>query len=439
MQASADSNNLHNKSDADVVIIGGGPVGLWTAIQLKKQRPLLNIKILEKYETYQRTQILNLDLTSIEDPAFKVMLLGLVASRNAKRNGAIINISVQELEKLFSAEAERLGIEVEKGVTLVDAVTAGNEQSLQDEKVMTVETMKALHPNCEIFIGADGARSVIRQHIGNMEKNKHNSTAKTDDFTKRSDLQHFVEYQYQVKGKKNKLSPGQHFEAEMRGGRRCLETVVYDEKTKTSTITLRFFMDKKSYEALNASAKTRLSWDDNSVPKKIKAAVSQWQTARNESTSEKVDKGFNKFPVPLYRSRRYAKLEENKNNKTNAAFFLVGDAAMGLPYYRSLNVGLVSGSKLAEVLSDHFRFTQATGQPDKFLSNRIKSYTTFMANRYHLEGRLVARGKDLGLSLHKNFLKASAPVLGFFSHPSKQADTQDNSPAQNHALNNKKQ
>jgi 2-polyprenyl-6-methoxyphenol hydroxylase-like FAD-dependent oxidoreductase len=56
---------MEDISRKNIVIVGGGPVGLWTAIQLKRRRPDLEIRIYERYETYQRSHVLRLEHLSM--------------------------------------------------------------------------------------------------------------------------------------------------------------------------------------------------------------------------------------------------------------------------------------------------------------------------------------------------------------------------------------
>jgi hypothetical protein len=51
----------------DVIFIGGGPVGLWTAIQTKIYNPSANIIVFEKYSTYQRSHVLLLSKASFKN------------------------------------------------------------------------------------------------------------------------------------------------------------------------------------------------------------------------------------------------------------------------------------------------------------------------------------------------------------------------------------
>ncbi len=53
-----------SKERADVVFVGAGPVGLWTAVQLKLASPQTKVLMLEKYTAYQRSHVLQVDQAS---------------------------------------------------------------------------------------------------------------------------------------------------------------------------------------------------------------------------------------------------------------------------------------------------------------------------------------------------------------------------------------
>lgn len=51
--------------EADCVIVGAGPVGLYTAVQLRLRCPAMRVVMLEKYETYQRQHVLRIEAASL--------------------------------------------------------------------------------------------------------------------------------------------------------------------------------------------------------------------------------------------------------------------------------------------------------------------------------------------------------------------------------------
>ncbi|HRE30351.1 MAG TPA: hypothetical protein PLD88_00115, partial [Candidatus Berkiella sp.] len=72
---------------SDVIVVGAGPVGLWSAIQLKLYNPTLNILMLEKHSEYQRSHTVKIDSESFKnshpDPVFQKIIApmtGLVST-----------------------------------------------------------------------------------------------------------------------------------------------------------------------------------------------------------------------------------------------------------------------------------------------------------------------------------------------------------------------
>ena len=55
-----------NDADVDAVIIGAGPNGLFTGVQLALRCPSMRIVILEKYLTYQRKHVLKIEASSLD-------------------------------------------------------------------------------------------------------------------------------------------------------------------------------------------------------------------------------------------------------------------------------------------------------------------------------------------------------------------------------------
>lgn len=76
--------------------------------------------------------------------------------------------------------------------------------------------------------------------------------------------------------------------------------------------------------------------------------------------------------LTVYRSSQYVKFVDspsssNDNKLPKKAFCIVGDAAFGVPFFRALNAGLLSGSKLGEELSQVILSDDVEGPLKKYL------------------------------------------------------------------------
>jgi 2-polyprenyl-6-methoxyphenol hydroxylase-like FAD-dependent oxidoreductase len=49
----------------EIVIVGGGPIGCWTALQARKHTPNLNIVVYERFKSYRRDHAMTIRRRSI--------------------------------------------------------------------------------------------------------------------------------------------------------------------------------------------------------------------------------------------------------------------------------------------------------------------------------------------------------------------------------------
>jgi len=101
---------------AIIVIVGAGPVGLWTALQLKLLRPLWHVAMVERHKNYVRSHILRVSSQSFErvvpHPEARAFVARLLGGR------AAVSVRTTELERALRAIVIGLGIEFITGETV---------------------------------------------------------------------------------------------------------------------------------------------------------------------------------------------------------------------------------------------------------------------------------------------------------------------------------
>ena len=96
---------------------------------------------------------------------------------------------------------------------------------------------------------------------------------------------------------------------------------------------------------------------------------------------------ISKLTLSMYAAKKFATLAEG-----GQAWFFVGDAAMGVPYFRALNSGMIVGSQLALIVTRDLLSNKA----------KVKSYNAMRPLDIQFEFNF-ARGKDLGLNIYDAF------------------------------------
>jgi hypothetical protein len=311
-----------------VVIIGGGPVGLWTAVQTKILLPGASIVIIEKYKEYKRSHVLRLNkMSMVRAPAHSDL------QKLIDRIPKVVRTNVLEDELLTLAKKLDISI-VYKNIT---------------------DVRKEIHemfPGCMAVIGADGSHSITREQIfgGAM------SVQET--------LKQIVEIKYEVNGPTRKLN----FVTEFYPTQKMIDFITEESVGKIrdgkTPVTVRFLVTKKIYEQMkDATFKNPfyVPTHRDRIPEKLLEAIILWINVRKHCTKEERVDGSEKISalhLDVYQSDKVT-YEDKEHHR---AYFLVGDAAFGVPFFRALNNGLLCGSKLAFCLND-------------LLSEHLKSYT----------------------------------------------------------------
>jgi len=364
---------------ADVVIIGGGPVGLWTAVQIKKRRPDAHVRVYERYDEYQRSHILRLENFSMNvyakksgdeaEAQFLREVLGekLANSFKAAAGAGTVFVRTNDLEHALKEHARALGIE-----TVL-------------RRIDTPEQAMAENPACKTFIAADGAHSKMR--VALLGEN-----AVTD-----YPMQYVVEIKYQAEGRAGTLD----FLSDQYKANKLLSNMVFEyvgrEKDGKTPVTLRFFVDADTYGAIpQAGFKDPLAVNDPRLPENLRQDIKTYMNVRAEKAGEVYAEGsakLSKLTLSVYSAKKFAVVKEGRG------WYIVGDAAMGVPYFRALNAGLIMGSQLAGIITR------------KYASPAVKAAAFNLLRPLDKAWEFTgAHGKNMALKVYDAFRGASANV-----------------------------
>ncbi|XP_062917651.1 F-actin-monooxygenase MICAL2-like isoform X2 [Mobula hypostoma] len=145
--------------DTQCLIIGAGPCGLRTSIELA----LLGCKVvvLEKRETFARNNVLHLWPSTIQD----LRALGAKKFYGKFCAGAIDHISIRQLQLILVKVALLLGVEIHVGVEFQQLLEPPEDQDTEDVG-WRVELLPRDHPisafTFDVIVGADGRKSSLQ-------------------------------------------------------------------------------------------------------------------------------------------------------------------------------------------------------------------------------------------------------------------------------------
>ncbi|MFY7913960.1 MAG: hypothetical protein ACOVPA_04765, partial [Rubrivivax sp.] len=289
----------------------------------------------------------------------------LLENRGGSRRVRHISLRTQELESTLRRYAEALGIVI------------------RYEEIKSTQALRERHPDCQRFVGADGAHSLVRREIFE------------DEYSVKKDLHFVAELKYDVVGRTRPLDLLTEQYRSLKLMPHSVFEYVGRERDSLTPITLRFFIDQDVYNAIGkATFKSPVTVENyrEKLPPKLSKAINLYLTIRKELLGD--DPMFSTMKLGtltlgVYGSATFAKRREG------AEWYLVGDAAMGVPFFRSLNAGLLCGSKLAQLLS--------------YGSELAVDYNSYARRRLAIE-HFRARLKSAGLNLHTAFVRASAVV-----------------------------
>lgn len=329
-------------SNSDVVMIGAGPVGLFTAIQTKLMQPKVEIALLDRFDKYVRKQTLSIQSSSFKNvcdlnklkqqrPEYISQiddLAKLILEIKSKKK-----IKINDLETRLRQIAEDLNIRIHTGYTF----QVKEQLEPSDQDLVGIKDVKKAFPNAKIIVGSDGAHSKVREAVF------HN------DFKVDEGLQHTIAIRYWVKNESEPLKSLVAYPTHKVVGLAQEHVGKYDAEKDATPVTVQFFVDKntfekfKEYKAGNPLALSAVKDIDANLEKKIRI----WLNVREKQLEDKLEGEVDVYTIklPIYQSRRA--VHQNKDETV----CLVGDAFFGVPYYRSINNGFLCASQLSKAIS----------------------------------------------------------------------------------------
>ncbi|MBA2728664.1 MAG: hypothetical protein H0U49_10890, partial [Parachlamydiaceae bacterium] len=367
----------------EIVIVGGGPVGLWTAIQMRV-RTNKKITIVEKYNEYQRADIrLSISARSLggipEDPG----LMALVKEWGNK------TVPIKTMEEALAKRANELGIKVLSG-------QAANPKLLPSQ-----------FPAAKLFVGADGARSITRQHISG------------EDYKFNTILQNLVQVHYIIDPNLDERDDcveimkvySDSYRTQKFAGHLITEAISRQADGKLK-VTLQIFVDKSIYDQMqNASFKNPYYFEThlNIIPEALREILIKWWGAREGHSDQYILQSFaQKNKITVIALGSYAAKNIVKCDEQGKMWALVGDAAAAFPFFRAINNGFLLGTELARRTAQAFKSekTSLNGRLNASFFNKYSSYATW---RVYIE-RILASVKDFFITCSKIGVQISAVV-----------------------------
>ncbi len=320
----------------DFIAVGGGPLGLAFAWGMKSLHPRLKFVVLEKYQTYQRSH------TLIMQPKWLRALMEATHTQNVPKLTELLarlkkdpHIRTNELEDIFKEFSTALGVGLQIEEVKKDSI---------ERQVVAVKP--------RLIIGADGTHSTVNSCLfpeGNQVK---------------IEFDYVLQMRYEVQGdgkaaKENSISSYQRM---ARHGMIANEYVgAFDQDKGRTPVTMQMMISKEAFEKLKkATSKKPIQphlsieekeekaehiseLDFDKIPAEIRGFIDSYLSAKIKSNGEEeIDRRSIRYSVNEAPAT-YAKQPAITHNGIPA--LLIGDAGLGLSYFKGLNAGLEALAK----------------------------------------------------------------------------------------------
>ncbi len=330
------------------VIVGAGPVGLWTSIQLKLRQPDAQVIVYEKNPEYVRSHVLRLDNWSMILYAKNMNI-----SSEFKQHYDKFISEVSQTKYLIPEFSKSLFIRTNELEDSLKKFAQSLQVNIQYENIESMKMAEEKHPDCKYFIAVDGAKSRLRKEMF-PEKDIQEQT-----------LQNILEVKMDVKSSEKIKSFGKRQTAHFQKNSTFSSfEYVGKRKNEMTPISLRIFLTPQEYQDFpHATFKdpvkiNQLSSDEidkiederkRDIMKKVNHQINFYLSQKkiHAQDLELEDMKVTKLQLNAYKATSF--IHENKEK--NTSWFLCGDAAIGVPYFRALNSGMMLSSRLCQILT----------------------------------------------------------------------------------------
>lgn len=365
-------------NEHSVLIVGAGPVGLMTAIQICLRSPAAKVLIIEKHATYQRNHTLFVHWSAY------INAFTRDAAFNSLMQACIGKVKIAQLE-------QRLLTFIQTHALLKDAISVAYCEFAPNN----VSDVLHAHPHAKFIIGADGSRSTVRKLF--ME-----DALSIDEVCRHTAL---VKYDSKCATPKAKLGVRERKEIFPQIG------MFVAESRNGDATTLQFFVKEADAAAIEgANFKSAIdvrSLPSNGAQAKLFSAIQKYLEFRHSKLGETVISEkilLVHVPLKIYASKFCVRIHK----QSMRSYFLVGDAFAGVPFFRAIHAGFLCAGELARNIAETIAaLSDARTQSPEAQFAKLQS----LARKYSYYANLLVR-KERSVAIAKNaVLSAVASVF----------------------------
>ncbi|MBA3721893.1 MAG: FAD-dependent monooxygenase [Parachlamydiaceae bacterium] len=433
----------------DIVIVGGGPVGLTEACLLKSLNKKLNICVLEGRSIATRDFGLSIAKDSVKriasvidnalanhnyDPVERIDLKGL--KKCLVEWSYFPSVRTNQIQTELSNRANNLGVKIFRGEQFkVNGEALSQLFNPKASKELLTPDLQSLHASlsqAKLIIGADGAHSIVRKTV--MGTDESNLTD-VETYAYALEVKHEIATTLSKKPNmvKTKIAAST---GSSKMGEVLIESIGKpNPNSNLLPVTDLLFVDKKIHDCFiekNEKGETVMGipgkpWTldileerakTNKVVKeyleKIKGQIERTKLLCKVDVSQttKVPQ-ITTIPLKTYRSKEIVKIYQNK------PVLILGDASSGLILRRGFNKSLIEVASSSEAIIKYLERVDDKHAELKEISKEFKDYQV-QSEKIFANEKWWVKQKAKGIKFIKIPLKyIIRPIYSFFAYLTK--------------------